>query len=283
MCSVGELSPFVLACVAAALPEEEQWECDAGSLSSLLSCLRCSLVPSSAGSLSCWQSSCASGLCECCLRVSQSARRDGWAVEALSAALSALVELHRTSHCQQSARSDVSGYSSCRRHLLRLLAARSADLPPFARPLLSVAQCQTVLACTESLYFPSLHLSQLVHRRTAALTCQPIDERRAQQVSLDRLLPLNAASTVAATSTSTVTASSSSEKAAAITAAALSVTAATDASSEAQQSAVGDSFVSNMPTSPAVGLSSAAQSALSVMQAEFNCRLQVLQRAVPAQ
>ena len=288
MCSLGESSPFVALCLSASaaavgVDGSEAREKEAGDsalLSSLLVAIRASVVPAAASSLACWDAACATVLCICCVSVSRCAQSAGWGLDALTSALSALVELHRTAHCQLPL-SDVAKYSQCRQHLSRLLAARSADLPPFAHPLLTTQQCATVLSCTESLYFPSLHLSQLTVRRAAQLTCQPLDTTRAQQAQLDRLAPLSAAMVVDMPVAATAVQDGAAVE---VTAAAQAVAAAAPLAVEGAAHSSSDSHTStDVDIHSLTALSDAAQSALSAMRAEYSgrferCNLQLNKR-----
>ena len=270
MCSVGDLSPFVLACVSACdTAAEEERHTDA-LLPSMAASLRSSVLPASAASLPCWEVACASALYRCCLEVSSQARSDGWRVESLAGALSAMIEAHRTCHSHRAGLTDLNGYVSCRRHFLLLLAARSADLPPFAREVLSAAQCHSVIQLADTLYFPYLHLSQLVARRCAKLTCRAVDDRRAQQPDIRRLPALTEAANVTAATTDSQSAaiSSSTHSTNSVTTAATA-----DHSGDSQQAAVVDSVP------PSHASSSSALRALSALQDEFSSRLRRLQLA----
>ena len=271
MCSVAPLSPFVVACVSASGGAGDL----CALLPSLLSALRASVVPSCASALPCWLPHTASALCGCCVRLSLRALSEGWPVEALASALSALLELHRTSHSQRAGLSDVSAYHSCRRHFIRLLAARSVELEPFARRVLSPVQCQSLVQCADSHYFPHLHRSQLICRRSAQLRCQPLDDRRAQQPDTSRLTALSEAIRVEAAQP----ASGASEASVASDAADISTTAPDGGCGPRRAEVVeatGDRATS-------ANLSSAARLAVEAMRSEFSGRLQRLQSAVTAQ
>ena len=268
--SASELSPFVLACVSASSAASSRTASGDGSeevavhtlLPPLLLALRSTATAlPAASSEQLWSAQCASALCVCSLAVSGAARDGSWRVEALSSALSALLSLHRSAHCQRVGETDCASYVSCRRHLCRLLAARSADLEPLARRTLSASQCRAVLTTAEALYFPQLHLSQLTQRRSAQLVCLPVDQRRAQQPNPHSLSSLDSATEATAECAAATIAAGS---------------ASGDGRSGDSQRAT-DAFPPS-EVAPLSALSSpAAVHALSSLEAQFSDRLQRLQ------